>query len=208
MLMKFENATIIDGSGHAPFKGSVLVGDERIVAVVPAAGGDMPAPNPDTVIDCEGLTLMPGMAEAHCHISFNDLSSMYQAVESSPKIIRSLHSPTRRCCLSAASRACFRRPLPSRVSMSPSGSPSTGACLRDRACGLRGRRSRPRAISAISIPTTSPFRAMSASRSPVTGPTNLPRQPGLPRVMGLTRSRSTSRATGTGGHHRRRYRGG
>jgi imidazolonepropionase-like amidohydrolase len=85
MLMKFENATIIDGSGHAPFKGSVLVGDERIVAVIPAAGGDMPAPNPDTVIDCEGLTLMPGMTEAHCHISFNDLSSMFQAVEIQPE---------------------------------------------------------------------------------------------------------------------------
>ena len=62
MLIKFQNATVIDGSGKAPFRGSVLVSDERIVAVVSAVAGDMSAPNPDTVIDCEGLTLVPGKA--------------------------------------------------------------------------------------------------------------------------------------------------
>ena len=80
MLTTFKNATIIDGSGMASFKGSVLVEGERIAAVVPASG-EIPSSNPDTMIDCEGLSIMPGMTEAHCHISFNDLSSMYQAVE-------------------------------------------------------------------------------------------------------------------------------
>ena len=28
---------------------------------------------------------MPGLTEAHCHISFNDLTSMYQAVEIQPE---------------------------------------------------------------------------------------------------------------------------
>lgn len=98
MLTTFKNATIIDGSGMASFKGSVLVEGERIAAVVPASG-EIPSSNPDTMIDCEGLSIMPGMTEAHCHISFNDLSSMYQAVEISTG--RSLAHCTVQCAVAS-----------------------------------------------------------------------------------------------------------
>lgn len=84
MLTLFSNATIIDGSGAAAFKGSVLVDGERIAAVLPESA-EAPSLSPGAMIDCEGLTIMPGMTEAHCHVSFNDLSSMYQAVEIQPE---------------------------------------------------------------------------------------------------------------------------
>ncbi len=39
----------------------------------------------DEVIDCAGYTLLPGLTEAHCHISFNNLTSIYSAVEIQPE---------------------------------------------------------------------------------------------------------------------------
>lgn len=61
------NARIFDGTGSKPFPGSVAVEDNRIVevshgAITPAGG--------DTVIDGMGRTLMPGMVEAHAHLSW------------------------------------------------------------------------------------------------------------------------------------------
>ena len=84
MRTHFSNATIIDASGAAAFKGTVSVDGERIAAVV-GAGGSIPVSPDDETIDCEGLTIMPGLTEAHCHISFNNLTSMYQAVEIQPE---------------------------------------------------------------------------------------------------------------------------
>ncbi len=84
MRILFRNASIIDASGAAPFKGTICVEGERIAAVW-REGQDSSTSAADEVIDCEGLTLMPGMTEAHCHISFNDLASMYQAIEIQPE---------------------------------------------------------------------------------------------------------------------------
>ena len=80
----FLNANIINASGDLPFRGSVIVEHGHIVSVVPASGAADTQPA-DEVIDCTGRTLMPGLTEAHCHISFNDLTSMYQAVEVQPE---------------------------------------------------------------------------------------------------------------------------
>jgi imidazolonepropionase-like amidohydrolase len=84
MRTHFENATIIDASGQPAFKGTVSVEDERIAAVA-RAGQESAIQAGDEVIDCTGRTIMPGLTEAHCHISFNDLTSMYQAVEIQPE---------------------------------------------------------------------------------------------------------------------------
>lgn len=64
----FKNARIFDGSGRAPFPGHVLVEGNRIEAV-----GDDPAPKGRAgaqVVDCAGRTLMPGLVEAHAHLSW------------------------------------------------------------------------------------------------------------------------------------------
>jgi imidazolonepropionase-like amidohydrolase len=84
MRRQFRNATIIDGSGDMPYIGTVSVEGSRIAAVTPSSaepgwGSD------DEVIECRGYTVMPGLTEAHCHISFNNLLSMYQAVEIQPE---------------------------------------------------------------------------------------------------------------------------
>lgn len=59
------NARLIDGLGGAPVeRASVEVADGRIVAIGTAAGD----PPPDA-IDLGGRTLMPGLIDAHAHIS-------------------------------------------------------------------------------------------------------------------------------------------
>ena len=64
----FTNVRIFDGSGRAPFAGAVLVQGNRIASVM--AANDV-LPNHDaTVIDGEGATLMPGLTEAHAHLSW------------------------------------------------------------------------------------------------------------------------------------------
>jgi imidazolonepropionase-like amidohydrolase len=87
------NARVFDGTGREPFAGEVVVEDNRIASVTPAASpgpasaGRRPAgatirpegatvrPEGATVIDGRGATLMPGLVEAHAHLSFADLSA-------------------------------------------------------------------------------------------------------------------------------------
>ncbi|MCP5181231.1 MAG: amidohydrolase family protein [Pseudomonadales bacterium] len=62
---------VVDGLGNTPFNADVLVRDGRIEAV----GSGLEAP-PDTQrIDASGLTVMPGLIDAHCHITFDEVSS-------------------------------------------------------------------------------------------------------------------------------------
>ncbi len=64
----FTNARIFDGSGRAPFPGEVLVEENRIEAV---GDGVSRIDRPDAeVVDCGGRTLMPGLVEAHAHLSW------------------------------------------------------------------------------------------------------------------------------------------
>jgi imidazolonepropionase-like amidohydrolase len=66
----FTHVRVFDGTGAAPFVAEVLVEDERITAVhrggestsTPAAG--------TTVVDGRGAILMPGLVEAHAHLSW------------------------------------------------------------------------------------------------------------------------------------------
>ncbi|HEY1940877.1 MAG TPA: amidohydrolase family protein [Roseiarcus sp.] len=69
----FTNVRILDGSGEYPFTGEVVVQGNRIRSVTrgssriggAGAGGQ-------TVIDGMGATLMPGMCDAHLHLSWNN----------------------------------------------------------------------------------------------------------------------------------------
>ena len=64
----FTNVQVIDGSGAKPFAGQVLIENNRIKKIakpgksIRAAGA--------AIIDGGGATLMPGLIEAHAHISF------------------------------------------------------------------------------------------------------------------------------------------
>ena len=59
--IRFDNATIIDGTGAAGFLGSVGVQDGRIAEV--GAFGSLAKES----IDCCGLCLMPGIIDNHTH---------------------------------------------------------------------------------------------------------------------------------------------
>lgn len=65
----FSNVRIFDGSGSAPFAGEVLVKDNRVAAV--ASSRETPLARAGAqVIDAGGATLMPGLTEAHAHLSW------------------------------------------------------------------------------------------------------------------------------------------
>ncbi|HEY3606934.1 MAG TPA: amidohydrolase family protein [Pseudonocardiaceae bacterium] len=64
MSILFTGATLIDGLGADPVAmGSVLVDGDRITAL----GGRTSPPDAD-VVDLSGLTLLPGLIDAHVHI--------------------------------------------------------------------------------------------------------------------------------------------
>jgi imidazolonepropionase-like amidohydrolase len=71
------NATVVDGAGNAPLSGtSVLVKDELIHDVGPHVGRDqVPRGEQVTEIDGTGKTLMPGLIDAHCHMTYGESRS-------------------------------------------------------------------------------------------------------------------------------------
>jgi imidazolonepropionase-like amidohydrolase len=70
----FRNVNVLDCTGAAPFAGQVLVEGNRIKAVVPR--GAAIAADDAQVVDGGGATLMPGLIEAHSHLSFLDVASL------------------------------------------------------------------------------------------------------------------------------------
>jgi len=61
---------VADGSGGEPFRGDVLIAEDRIAAVVPAS--ERPVAGYDAeIVDCAGRVVAPGFVDLHCH---SDLS--------------------------------------------------------------------------------------------------------------------------------------
>lgn len=70
----FNNVSIFDGSGEAPYPGSVLIADGKIAQI---ARGQQELDVPDArTFEGRGRFLMPGMTEAHTHFSWNDQPSL------------------------------------------------------------------------------------------------------------------------------------
>ena len=66
----FKNVNVLDCTGAPPYAGQVMVEGNRIKAVAPQ-GSTIPAEGAQ-VVDGGGATLMPGMIEAHSHLTFLD----------------------------------------------------------------------------------------------------------------------------------------
>ena len=64
----FTNIGIYDGTGKRPYRGEVSVQGNRIEKVV-RNGQKLPRRGA-AVVDGEGATLMPGLVNAHCHMSY------------------------------------------------------------------------------------------------------------------------------------------
>ncbi len=66
--MDFWNARVIDGTGRPAFEpAAVRIADGRIASVETVDGSARPVP--EGAIDLEGRTLMPGLIDAHAHLS-------------------------------------------------------------------------------------------------------------------------------------------
>jgi imidazolonepropionase-like amidohydrolase len=63
------NIRIFDGTGQAPFDGEVLIEDDRIVQVARRGEPAIDA-GEARIVPGGGATLMPGMVEAHAHLSW------------------------------------------------------------------------------------------------------------------------------------------
>jgi imidazolonepropionase-like amidohydrolase len=70
----FKNVQLFDGTGTLPYRGEALIHGNRIEAVV--RGRDQLDPDGAQVIDGGGATLMPGLTEAHSHLSFTNCVSV------------------------------------------------------------------------------------------------------------------------------------
>ncbi len=65
-----QNARLIDGTGAPARDGSVLIEGETLVHVGPLSAGDAPSGADTQVVDLAGRTVIPGLVEAHIHLSY------------------------------------------------------------------------------------------------------------------------------------------
>jgi Imidazolonepropionase and related amidohydrolases len=71
-----RNGSLIDGTGADPVPGTdVVIAGDSIVRVGPTGTIDDAVPVGATVIDATDATIMPGLIDAHCHITFDDVQS-------------------------------------------------------------------------------------------------------------------------------------
>lgn len=73
MRYLFNNATLFDGDDYLPAGSALLVDDERIVALDPAPsfqGADA------EIIECAGLSIVPGLIDCHVHLCFGAESQL------------------------------------------------------------------------------------------------------------------------------------
>ena len=65
-----KNASIIDGSGSSPYSGHLVIKENKIDSIhqEDTFSNDAEA----RIIDLKGKTVMPGLIDAHCHISFDE----------------------------------------------------------------------------------------------------------------------------------------
>jgi imidazolonepropionase-like amidohydrolase len=74
MRLYLKNARFIDGAGRPPVEGAGLViENDTLVQVGRLGAADEPRPPDTTVVDLGGRTVIPGLVEAHMHLSYLDV---------------------------------------------------------------------------------------------------------------------------------------
>jgi imidazolonepropionase-like amidohydrolase len=80
------NALLVDCTGDEPReRASVVVEGGRISEV--RSGNSIPTARHDTTVDCAGMTLMPGLTDAHVHIGAVDVNILDQHRERPPNLV-------------------------------------------------------------------------------------------------------------------------
>ena len=72
----FTNIMVFDGTGKKTYPGEVLVQGNQVRTV--AKGTNQIARDGAKTVDGGGATLMPGLVEAHAHVTYNDCSQLPQ----------------------------------------------------------------------------------------------------------------------------------
>ena len=163
----FTNVMVFDGEGPASFAGEVLVEGERIAEVAKGKGA-IAADRAATIVDGEGMTLMPGLVEGHCHLSFVGIATQ-QGARRDPGRGAFACAP----CATPSFSSTMASPRPSRPprprcgSTSSSATKSPPAIFPARACAPPAPRSPSPPGSATKTAGNSPPRA---SASSPTGP--------------------------------------
>lgn len=75
-MIALEKALLIDGSGTAPARGSVLIDGDRI-----AATGGFRIPEDCQVVDCDGLAVAPAFIDLHSHSDVQILEGRTEKVK-------------------------------------------------------------------------------------------------------------------------------
>lgn len=72
-MTAIENGTVIDGTGAAPRVGETVLIVGRHIVALGARADELAAESPSVVrIDAAGKTVMPGLIDAHTHLSFGE----------------------------------------------------------------------------------------------------------------------------------------
>ncbi|MEC7765131.1 MAG: amidohydrolase family protein [Pseudomonadota bacterium] len=70
-----KNCRVIDGTGAAPVSSAVLIRDGKIEAMGEQATLAVRDDASIREMDAKGMTVMPGLIDTHCHLSFDDAGS-------------------------------------------------------------------------------------------------------------------------------------
>ena len=68
----FSNARVLDATGEAPYSADVTISGNRIKRIDRSGHGYGWDSSDGQRIDCRGMTLMPGLVDAHLHLSWNN----------------------------------------------------------------------------------------------------------------------------------------
>jgi imidazolonepropionase-like amidohydrolase len=80
----YTNVRVFDGTGSESYRGEVLVDGNLIRAVAPVTQKITRESNME-IIDGGGNTLMPGLCEAHAHITYNNIVSLTELGDVPPE---------------------------------------------------------------------------------------------------------------------------
>ena len=73
----FTNARILDATGESTYTGEVEISGNRIKSINKQGVGSYNWNSNGTQrIDCRGMTLMPGLIDAHLHLSWNNAAGV------------------------------------------------------------------------------------------------------------------------------------
>src|ERR1700734_4055570 len=137
----FRNVEIWDGEANDRYPGEVLVVGNR-VSKVARGQGQISSEAAAETIDARGLTLMPGLVEGHCHLSFVGPLRTRTSARSRRRNTSCALAATRRSFSITGSRPVTRPRPPSCVSTWSCARKSKTAIWLDRAIAPPGRKSR------------------------------------------------------------------